>query len=156
MCAVELHQQQGAGMNEELIPQCVAIVQRYRNVFGFVSRAMVEDAYARKRLLVAFDTTDQRVVGWLRFGVLAQHATISLVCVEQPQCGVGTKLLNGLIQTLRSYFPGPFRIIVKCPVDEPANAFYAKRGFVQIAQIDEKRRRLNVWERIIIPVDLPS
>lgn len=40
-------------MNEERISQCVAIVQRYRNVFGFVSRAMVEDAYARKRLLVA-------------------------------------------------------------------------------------------------------
>jgi hypothetical protein len=60
-------------MNVELISQCVAIAQRHRNVFGFVSRAMVEDAYARKRLLVVFDTTGQRVVGWLRFGVL--HST---------------------------------------------------------------------------------
>lgn len=135
-------------MTEQDIQQCAAIAQQYRSTFGFISATVIRDSVARKRILVVRDDEGQ-VTGWLRFGLHEDHATISLLCVAQPRQGAGTKLLQLLEQTLRNYFTHPYRIMVKCPVDEAANMFYERRGFVCTGQVPGRRRKLNVWEKTV-------
>lgn len=135
-------------MTEEQLHQCAALVQRYRSVFGFVPLAVVQEAEKRNRLVVATND-DGTIAGWLRFGLHPTYATISIIVAANPQQGVGTKLLHMLEEKLNKHFQQPYSLVAKCPVDEPANHFYQKRGFVCIDRVAGRKRELNIWKKEI-------
>jgi hypothetical protein len=65
--------------------------------------------------------------------------TIREILSNRP--GAGTAMLETLRRT-----PGATRIVAKCPADLPANAWYARRGFIVTATEQSKTgREINVW-----------
>lgn len=115
------------------------VFQKHRHELGFVNQAQCDDGdlYVEYR--------DETVVG----AALANH------CVRKPQTtlyelavlpayrrdGVASELINRLARDSPHE-----KIIAKCPVELPANDFYASTGWEQIESEDGKNRELNVWE----------
>lgn len=65
--------------------------------------------------------------------------TIREIISTRP--GAGSAMLATLCRV-----PGARRLVAKCPTDLPANAWYARKGFAQIA-VERTRtgREVNVW-----------
>lgn len=115
------------------------LFQKHRNELGFVNRAQ-----CREKNLVTV-TREGGVVG----AALGNH------CVRKPQTtlyevavlsdyrreGIATELIDRLAAD------SPYdKIVAKCPVDLPANEFYAATGWERIDREKGKNRELNVWE----------
>lgn len=105
------------------------LADRHKREIGFVVRGALAAAIEREELLVcegvAFCHYRTR-----RDGVAVIYEIVS----EQPGCG----------RALLEATPRPTRL--KCPVDLPANEFYARMGGTLVTTETGKVRALNVWE----------
>jgi GNAT superfamily N-acetyltransferase len=115
------------------------VFQRHRDELGFVNRAQCEE-----KDLVTVDR-DSQTVGAL----LGNH------CVRKPQSTVYELAVlpeyrrQGIARTLVTRFAAESphdKLLAKCPVDLPANEFYAATGWDHTGREDGKNRSLNVWE----------
>lgn len=104
------------------------MIDRYRNVFGFIPRLVFVNSIEKGELLVvahkAFCRYHTR-----RDGVSVIYEILS----EEPSCG--TALLAAI----------PRPITAKCPVGEASNSWYERMGFIHNGLQDGKRRDLNIW-----------
>jgi len=132
-------------MNDTLRPITEAaakLFQRHREELGFVNTAQCE----AKDLYVVREDGD--VVG----AALGNH------CVRKPQTTLYELAVNeshrrnGIAETLVSRMANDSpheKLIAKCPVDLPANNFYASTGWEKIDTEDGKQRSLHVWRLML-------
>lgn len=115
------------------------LFQDHRDQLGFVNTAQ-----CREKDLVTV-TRDGVVVGAL----LGNH------CVRKPQSTVYEFAVapphrrEGIGKLLVSEFADDSphdKLVAKCPVPLPANAFYKETGWTQTGREEGKNRALNIWE----------
>ena len=131
---------------QEDINRCKEIVDKHRNVFGFLSRPIFQDAAERRSLLVALDS-NQNVLGFVRFNHRVRGTETALydICVDhgfQGQ-GIGRALISALIEECIKV--PRLSIVLRCPEGLPSNDFYQHIGFRQAGIEQGKRRNLIVW-----------
>ncbi len=132
------------------LPAIQAIADMCKPEIGFVYRAILEQAIDCGRLLVA--KRAEVVLGFVHFAATRQgHATIYEIAVHPHfrGSGIGKALLQTVAERACSF--GVSRIRLKCPVNLPANGFYAHLGFVRIAIEQGRKRPLAVWEKSLSP-----
>jgi len=127
------------------IPACKSIADSHRSALGFIVAAVFADAIRRNQLLVA--EQEGEIIGFLRYNHrLRGHETvlydIGVAHAAQRQ-GVGRLLVEKLCESSRSY--GRLAIVLRCPENLPANAFYARLGFQRIRVEPGRRRPLVLW-----------
>jgi ribosomal protein S18 acetylase RimI-like enzyme len=124
-----------------------SIADAYRAELGFHTRQSFLESLARRELLVA--RAEGRIVGFLRFHhTRAGHTTLQEIatCAAVRRRGVGRRLVGELINECRGR--GSHVIRLSCPVELPANQFYASLGFRRSHRRSKagKSRPLYQWE----------
>ncbi|MEZ8220375.1 Ribosomal protein S18 acetylase RimI [Candidatus Fervidibacteria bacterium JGI MDM2 JNZ-1-D12] len=141
------------------------LADEHRHELGFVRSASLEEAINERRLLVAVDSSPVsrpsfRIIGFVHFRCCKDgHATIYEIAVapEWRGKGVGKALVNAVVEEAKKR--GCTTLRLKCPVDLPANGFYARLGFNRIGIESGKLRQLVIWELPLnssSPVPRPS
>lgn len=128
------------------ILQVKAVLDRNKRALGFVHRAEIEKGILQGETLVA---ESQRVI----VGILHYHHRLDarttiyqLVVAEKVRgIGLGRALIGALEEECRHQ--GQQLLQLKCPIDLPANGFYAHVGFQRMGVEDGVRRALAVWEK---------
>ena len=119
--------------------QAAELFQDHRDELGFVNTAQ-----CREKNLVTVEHLGE-VVGAL----LGNH------CARKPQSTVYEVAVDesyrrqGIASDLVADFAGDSpheKLVAKCPVDLPANRFYADTGWERIGREEGKNRALNVWQ----------
>ncbi len=129
---------------------CKHIADQLKTVFGFLSRGVFCDGVERGQLLVAESATDN-IFGFVRFNHRVRGTETALydIAVDQQhqRQGIGRSLVQTLIANCRQV--QRTSIIVRCPLDLPANVFYQAMGFTHVQLEQGRRRALNVWRLTI-------
>lgn len=124
------------------------IADANRSSLGFILEATIEKQVQNKELMVYEHNGE--VVGFISFhNRLDGWTTVYELCIEKSQRGKGFgKKLMEVIEE-QAYKGGRVGIRLKCPVDLPANDFYAHIGFKKVNIEKGKKRLLNIWEKEI-------
>jgi len=132
--------------HEKDIEAIKRLADNNRDAIGFVLRASLEERMRRGELLIA--EQQGRIIGFVSFHHRRDGwTTIHELCVtkESHGQGVGRVLVEAVeSEALRAHQNG---VRLKCPLDLPANGFYARLGFTRVAVEEGKRRPLAVWEK---------
>jgi len=123
-----------------------AIADSNRDLIGFVLRPALVENILRQWVLVA--EIGGQVIGFANYRHRQdQQTTLYEICVTVPHRnnGVGVLLIEALIEESQSQ--GKRRVLLRCPQESQANAFYCRLGFRQIGTEEGKRRRLVIWEK---------
>ncbi len=120
------------------------IADTHRRELGFVLRPALAESIKRKEVLVAENSAG--LIGFVEYHHRRDEQTtlyhIAVVPDHRLQ-GVG----RALIEALRNEALARKKqtILLKCPVDLPAQDFYAQLGFDSLGQESGKKRSLIVW-----------
>ncbi|MCX7969233.1 MAG: GNAT family N-acetyltransferase, partial [Armatimonadetes bacterium] len=133
------------------------LADEHRHELGFVRLAALEEAVKERRIFIAINSPQasrpaHRIVGFVHFRCCKDgHATIYEIAVapEWRGKGVGRKLVEAVIEQAR--LNGCTLLRLKCPIDLPANGFYARLGFSRVGIESGKIRPLAIWELPINP-----
>lgn len=132
----------------DLLPvKTLADAHRYE--LGFVLLPSLHEQIERGQLLVAEQVG--MLVGFVDFHrrrdgqVTLYHIAVATAARRQ---GAGRAMLDGLVTVARASSAG--RILLKCPIDLPANTFYQRYGFQLQETLNGRKRALNVW---VLPVE---
>lgn len=131
---------------EQDIPHIRALLQAHGAAFGFIPVAALQESIKRAEVIVA--ANHEGVLGMVRYHHRHDRITTLHEIAVRPATqghGIGRFLLERLEDEARDR--GQTRIRLKCPLDLPANGFYAHLGFTRIAIEEGKRRPLAVWEK---------
>lgn len=132
----------------EDLPAIKVIADLCRPEIGFIRRSILEQAIGQGRVLVV--KAAGTVQGFLHFALTRRgYVTIYEIAVD-PRFrgnGAGKALIEAVATKART--AGISRLRLKCPVDLPANGFYARMGFTRIAIAPGRRRPLAIWEKSI-------
>jgi len=126
--------------------QVKAILDSNKQALGFVRRAELEQGILQGEVLVG--ESRGIVVGALHYHHrLDAITTIYQVVVakEVRRSGLGRALIEALEEECRQR--GQQLLRLKCPIDLPANGFYAHLGFRRRGIENGVRRALAVWEK---------
>ena len=143
---VDSHEMKVRWAQEKDIEVIKALADANRSALGFVVRASLEEQLHRGEILVAehqgmligFVSFHHRRDGW---------TTIRELCVAESyrKRGMGRALVKEVEKSACHANQNGIRL--KCPLDLPANGFYARLGFTRVAIENGKRRPLAVWEK---------
>lgn len=125
-----------------------------RNALGFVLQARLEEHLRRQELLVC--ERQGVVAGFATFHHRRDRwTTIHEICVDMKlhRQGLGRILVKGVQK--QAVQAGQVGIRLKCPLDLPANGFYARLGFTRVAIENGKCRPLAVWEKLLTQSSCP-
>jgi len=128
------------------LDKIVALVRNERDVFGFVPRAAFEVALKRSEIIVA--TSGRNIIGVMRYHNRKDRVAVVhelLVNKEHRSRGIGSLLISTLSE--KCFRSGQTLFRLKCPVELPANGFYARLGFSRVGIREGRRRPLAIWER---------
>lgn len=128
------------------IPSVKRLADDKRAALGFVVWASLEERVRHRGLFVG--ECQDEVVGFVCFHHRRDGwTTIRELCVAEPhRCrGIGPALVAAVQDDALRV--GQEGIRLKCPLDLPANGFYAQLGFTRVALEEGKRRPLAVWEK---------
>ena len=125
-----------------------ALADRERGTLGFVHRGSLIRAVERDELVLA--TLGTEFAGFCqlyrrRDGIVTVYHVA--VVPERRGAGIGRELLAHVNRDARERAMRAIRL--KCPVDLPANDFYARIGFRLVAVETGRARSLNVWEHCL-------
>lgn len=126
-----------------------------RYELGFVRAAALEEAISERRLLVALNSSS--IIGFVHFRCCRDgHATIYEIAVspEWRGRGVGKALVKAVTEEAQS--KGCSTLLLKCPIDLPANGFYARLAFVRVGIEQGKHRPLVIWKLQLSCPPMPS
>jgi N-acetylglutamate synthase-like GNAT family acetyltransferase len=115
---------------------------------GFVVRASLEAQMRRQELLIS--ECQGKVVGFVSFHHRRDKwTTIYELCVEKNyrRQGIGRALIEAVQEDALRFHQSGIRL--KCPLNLPANSFYARIGFTRVAIEEGKRRPLAIWEKLL-------
>jgi GNAT superfamily N-acetyltransferase len=144
---------------EQDIPELRALLKVSRTAFGFIPTIVLQEAIRQGEVVVATNVGAQRVVpvgahgrapllGMIRYHHRRDRVTTLHEIAVHPGHqgrGIGRALLERLEEEARGR--GQIAIRLKCPIDLPANGFYAHLGFTRVGIEAGKRRPLVVWEK---------
>jgi GNAT superfamily N-acetyltransferase len=121
----------------------------HRTELGFVMRPTLEAAIRTREVLVAHDLSaaDHRCLGFVHYHHRRDTQTTLYhlaVSADARLRGVGKALILALRDDAQMH--GKTVIRLKCPEPLPANAFYARVGFMKTLTEPGKARPLCVWE----------
>jgi len=118
--------------------QAAELFQDHRDELGFVNTAQ-----CREKNLVTVEHLGE-VVGALLGNHCARkpQSTVYEVAVDESYRRQG--IASDLVADFADDSPHD-KLIAKCPVDLPANEFYANTGWERIDREEGKNRALNVW-----------
>lgn len=112
------------------------IARQYPAELGWVRKAALQDAMARGTLWVAVH--EGRVCGYIEYRTRKDGGhTVYSIAVDRALRG------RGVGRALMSIPVGPVRL--KCPVDNPANGFYAALGYGYAGREAGRVRELERW-----------
>lgn len=137
------------------IVQVKAILDRNRKALGFVRRAELERGILQGEVLVG--ESRGVIVGVLHYHHRLDAMTTIyrvVVATEVRRSGLGRTLIEALEKECRRQ--GQQLIQLKCPVDLPANGFYARIGFQRTRVENGVRRALAVWEKPLDSQEAPK
>lgn len=124
------------------------LVDSHRAEFGFIPRAVFQEAVLKKWLLVA--KGQDTLFGFVRFRHRRDRITSIyelLVAESARRKGIGTRLIHSLADDARAL--GQREIVLKCPIELSANNFYSAIGFHLVEVRKGRVRSLNVWKLIL-------
>ena len=126
------------------------IADNNRKAIGFVRRVQLLERIRHQGLLVC--ENDGQIVGFVSFRHRRDGWTVIYeVCVEKAyrRRGIGRALIAKVQEEALNV--GQIGVRLKCPIDLPANGFYAKMGFTRLGLENGKRRPLVIWESGKVP-----
>lgn len=126
------------------LPHVKCLADAHRHELGFVLLPSLREQIERGEMLVAVQGDE--VVGFVDYHRRKdKQVTLYHIAVESTarQQGVGRALVGGLEQVARE--TDCLRILLKCPIDLPANLFYQEYGFTLDETLNGRKRPLNVW-----------
>lgn len=131
--------------SHEDIPAIKALADMHKGEIGFVTRPALIESVERGEILIAADTSIE-VVGFVHYRHRRDtQTTLYHIVVHQAyqRKGVGRNLVAALRHEADA--KGKSVIVLKCPSELPANAFYQSCGFEHRGVEPGKNRPLNVW-----------
>ncbi len=132
-----------------------AVLDRNRAALGFVRRAELEQGILRGEVLVG--ESRGNIIGVLHYHHRLDATTTIyqvVVAAEVRRNGLGRALIKALEK--ECWQRGQQLLRLKCPVDLPANGFYARLGFRRMGVEDGVRRPLAVWEKPLEGQEAPK
>lgn len=122
------------------------IADAHRHELGFVLRPALLEAIARAEVFVAQHQTN--IIGFIEYRHRRdEQTTLYNIVVKESfrSKEAGRQLMNKLeneaTERKKSF------ILLKCPRDLPANAFYEHLGYQKVKEEKGKARRLNIWQK---------
>lgn len=136
------------------VPQDIDAIKRiadvHRKELGFSRRPALLKSISQQEILVA--RQNEQIIGYVEYHHRRDEQTTLHNIVVFPEYrgqDVGRKLIATL-QT-ESQSKNKRFILLKCPVDLPANNFYSHTGFSLVKTEPGKRRQLNIWQLEVKP-----
>lgn len=130
-----------------------ALADAYKEELGFVLRPALQKSIDNCEVLVATD--GEAILGFVEYHHRRDEQTtlyhIAVVREFQRE-GMGQALVQAL--EAEAAQRGKRFVLLKCPVDLPANDFYPKLGYRLIDVANGKQRSLNVWSRNLAQTDI--
>lgn len=121
------------------------LVSAHKKELGFVRKVTLADSITQHNIFVA--EIDEKIAGFVHYRHRRDEQTTLYdiaIASEYRLLGIGEALIHNLIaeaQALSKHI-----ILLKCPAELPANAFYAHLGFEQLREEPGKQRKLVVWK----------
>ncbi|MEO8287004.1 MAG: GNAT family N-acetyltransferase [Chloroflexota bacterium] len=129
-----------------------SLADEHKHELGFVRRGALLRSIEAQCLLTA--QYSGAPLGFVQFHHRrdGQTTIYNIVVARNSRgSGVGKALLSGLRMVCITL--GQHRIVLKTPVDLPANRFYETVGFVLAGQEAGKARPLNIWRMEVLSHD---
>ncbi|XWX02493.1 GNAT family N-acetyltransferase [Aggregatilineales bacterium SYSU G02658] len=120
-----------------------SLYDQHKRELGFVLRPSLVQAIESQELIII---ANDGLLGAVHYHHRCDgQTTLYHIAVDsnKRQLGVGRSLVNALrneCKTLKME-----KILLKCPVELPANAFYKALGFKLVITETGKHRQLNIW-----------
>jgi ribosomal protein S18 acetylase RimI-like enzyme len=124
-----------------------ALADAHKNELGFVLRPALTRSVDNRSIIVAIPVNDQVLAGFVDYHHRKDSQTTIyhiVVASDWRRIGIGRELVEALRSEAMAF--GKHRIVLKCPEDLMANAFYQSIGFRVAAVEIGKTRPLNVWQ----------
>lgn len=123
------------------------VVDSLKHELGFVTRPALLESIERREIYLALVTGQIIGVIHYRHRKDGQTTLYHLGVIETERYrGVGRRLVMAMQRDAMRV--GQTSLLLKCPIDLPANTFYQALGFDLWAIEDGKSRRLNVWRKV--------
>lgn len=120
-----------------------------RESVGFMTISTYRKAIESRNIFII--TVDDKVVGFQMYNHRKRDLQTTLYQkIIDPQFrlnGFARMLFEAVVIEAKSI--GHNRILLKCPVELDSNNFHAHMGFKLIGQEMGKRRKLNIWEKVL-------
>lgn len=129
-----------------------ALVSAHKEELGFVRQVTLVHSTERQEISVA--EISVQIVGLVRYHHRRDLQTTLYDIVVSPArrlTGIGKALVQALAE--EALILGKQVVVLKCPAELQANAFYAHIGFERWAEEPGKRRKLVVWH---LPIASPK
>lgn len=120
------------------------LADSHRNELGFVLRPALVRSISREEVLIAENSTG--VMGFVEYHHREDEQTTLYHIAVIPNYrrkGIGRALVDALRSEAKLL--GKRKILLKCPIDLPANGFYSRLGFQSVRKEEGKARNLHVW-----------
>ena len=137
--------------NEQDIVNVKLLADANRRELGFHARQAFIESVAKQELIVA--ERDGNIVGSARFHIRRDRiATLYEVvtALNERRTGIGRLLMEAVYRACQD--KGARRLRLSCPIELPANAFYAALGMKRPAAYSNpgRQRPLYVWETLVM------
>jgi N-acetylglutamate synthase-like GNAT family acetyltransferase len=125
------------------------LADAHKSELGFIVRSALQRSIESEELLVA--EADSELLGFIQYRHRKDEQTTLYNVAVAPQRrgnGVGRALVLALATEAQK--KAKQLILLKCPTELRANAFYQRYGFELAATETGKHRALNIWK---LPLD---
>lgn len=122
------------------------LVDKHKNELGFVVRGALHRSIESSEIIVAVDEIEGNLVGFVHYRHRKDKQTTLyniVVAQDKRRCGIGKLLLDSL--AAEAINKEKESILLKCPIELPANDFYRHLGFKLDSTIEGKKKPLNIW-----------
>lgn len=124
------------------------VVDTLKHELGFVTRPALIESIHRREVYIA--VIGSEIVGVIHYRHRKDGQTTLYhlgVTQSQRHIGIGRRLVAAMQRDAKRI--GQSSLLLKCPVDLPANQFYQALGFELLAVEEGKTRKLHVWRKIL-------
>ena len=133
---------------EEDLDALKTLADAHRRELGFIRRPTLLEAIRREEIIIALQR--EHLVGFVHYHHRRDEQTTLYDIVVAPDFrlnGIGQNLVHALMA--ESHASRKQFILLKCPEELPANAFYQSLGFERWQEDPGKRRKLVIWKLIL-------
>lgn len=122
-----------------------SLADQHKKELGFIVRGAIARSIELHEVLIAKNSCGG-ILGFAQYHHRRdKQTTLYNIVVESDarNQGIGRALITAMCDDARQHQQG--FILLKCPLELPANAFYASLGFTKQATDAGKHRPLDIW-----------